>query len=141
MLQKFWPLFVLLTVGVVVLALLTSGGGGEGAKRVEELEKEDLVVGEGKEAKEGDTVVVHYTGTLRSNGDVFDSSHKRGEPFIFRLGAGQVIKGWDLGVAGMREGGKRKLVIPAKLAYGPRAQGSIPANSDLVFEVELLKVK
>jgi peptidylprolyl isomerase len=99
-------------------------------------------VGAGKEAKAGDTVEVHYTGTL-TDGKKFDSSRDRGQPFSFKLGVGQVIKGWDEGVAGMKEGGKRKLMIPANLAYGDRAVGGglIPANSELHFDVELVKVK
>lgn len=106
------------------------------------LEYEDLKDGTGDEAKAGDTVEVHYTGTLKSNGKKFDSSLDRGQPFSFKLGAGRVIKGWDEGVAGMKVGGKRKLTIPAKLAYGDRgAGGVIPPGADLVFEVELLKIK
>ncbi len=101
---------------------------------------EDIKAGDGAAAKRGDQVTVHYTGTL-TNGKKFDSS-VGGEPFSFRLGAGQVIQGWDIGVAGMKVGGKRKLTIPAELAYGERGAGSdIPPNSTLVFEVELLKVK
>lgn len=105
------------------------------------LEVVDLVVGQGEEAKAGKRVSVHYTGTL-TNGKKFDSSLDRGKPFGFTLGAGEVIKGWDQGVAGMKVGGKRKLTIPADLAYGNRAIGGdlIPANSTLVFEVELLGV-
>jgi peptidylprolyl isomerase len=110
-------------------------------ERVLKLETEDLKVGTGAEAKKGDTVEVHYTGWLLSNGKKFDSS-VGGQPFSFTLGAGQVIKGWDQGVAGMKVGGKRKLKIPAELAYGKRGAGAdIPPDSDLVFEVELLKVK
>lgn len=101
---------------------------------------EDEVIGTGAEAVAGKTVSVHYTGTLE-NGTKFDSSVDRGTPFEFALGAGQVIAGWDEGVAGMKIGGKRKLTIPANLAYGDRAIGSIPANSTLIFEVELLGVK
>ncbi len=99
----------------------------------------DEVVGTGDEAKSGDTVTVHYVGSL-TNGTVFDASRNHGDKgFTFGLGAGQVIKGWDLGVAGMKVGGKRKLTIPADLAYGNQAVGGIiPANSTLVFEVELL---
>jgi FKBP-type peptidyl-prolyl cis-trans isomerase FkpA len=102
----------------------------------------DQKVGTGQEAKRGDTVSVHYTGWL-TNGKKFDSSLDRNEPFEFPLGAGRVIKGWDEGVAGMKVGGKRKLMIPAKLAYGDREVGGglIPANSDLVFEVELIRIK
>ena len=98
----------------------------------------DEVVGTGDEAKAGDNVTVDYVGSL-TNGTVFDASKNRGnEGFTFTLGAGQVIKGWDLGVAGMKVGGKRKLTIPADLAYGNQAVGGvIPANSTLVFEVEL----
>jgi FKBP-type peptidyl-prolyl cis-trans isomerase len=105
------------------------------------LEVVDLVVGQGQEATAGKRVSVHYTGTL-TNGKKFDSSLDRGQPFTFVLGAGQVIKGWDQGVAGMKIGGKRKLTIPPELAYGNRAVGGdlIPANSTLVFEVELLGV-
>jgi len=105
------------------------------------LQYKDLVTGEGQEAKKGDTVQVHYTGWL-TNGTKFDSSLDRKQAFEFRLGAGSVIKGWDEGVAGMKPGGKRKLVIPAALGYGARgAGGVIPPNATLVFEVELLGIK
>jgi FKBP-type peptidyl-prolyl cis-trans isomerase len=105
------------------------------------LQKEDLVVGQGAEAVSGKSVSVHYTGWL-TNGSKFDSSVDRNEPFEFRLGAGQVIKGWDQGVVGMRVGGKRKLTIPPEMGYGARGfPGAIPPNSTLVFEVELLGVR
>ena len=101
---------------------------------------EDFVVGSGDEAKAGDKVSVHYTGTL-ADGTKFDSSVDRGQPFSFALGRGQVIRGWDVGVAGMKVGGKRKLIIPAEEGYGARgAGGVIPPNATLVFEVELLQV-
>lgn len=105
-----------------------------------ELVVEDIVVGEGAEAVSGTQVTVHYTGTFE-DGRVFDSSVGRA-PFAFGLGRGQVILGWDQGVAGMKVGGKRKLVIPSELGYGSRgAGGVIPPNATLVFEVELLDVK
>jgi FKBP-type peptidyl-prolyl cis-trans isomerase len=104
------------------------------------LQIEDLVVGSGREAKAGDVVEVHYTGWL-VDGKKFDSSVGR-EPFSFDLGAGQVIQGWDRGVAGMKVGGKRKLTIPPELGYGSRGfPGAIPPQSTLVFEVELLDVR
>lgn len=105
-----------------------------------ELKTEDTVVGTGEEAVEGKQVTVHYTGTL-TNGSKFDSSKDRGTPFTFTLGAGEVIQGWDQGVKGMKVGGTRKLTIPAELGYGARAIGTIPANSTLLFDVELLKVE
>lgn len=101
----------------------------------------DLKAGEGPAAKAGDTVSVHYDGRL-TNGTKFDSSRDRGQPFSFTLGQGRVIKGWDLGVAGMQVGGLRELTIPADEGYGSRGAGSaIPPNSTLVFEVELLKIQ
>jgi FKBP-type peptidyl-prolyl cis-trans isomerase len=109
---------------------------------VTQLQVTDEVVGTGAVAEAGDTITVNYVGSLTS-GQVFDASANHGTTgFTFPLGAGQVIKGWDQGIVGMKEGGKRKLVIPADLAYGSQAVGNvIPANSTLVFEVELLKVQ
>jgi FKBP-type peptidyl-prolyl cis-trans isomerase len=106
-----------------------------------ELVIDEIKAGAGAEAQSGKTVTVHYVGTL-TNGKKFDSSRDRGEGFTFRLGAGQVIKGWDQGVAGMKIGQVRKLTIPPHLAYGERGfPPVIPPNSTLVFEVELLGVK
>lgn len=106
----------------------------------DQLTIEDSKIGNGPEVKGGDLVSVHYVGTL-TNGTKFDSSRDRGQPFEFTLGAGQVIPGWDFGLLGMKVGGKRKLTVAPILAYGDRAIGSIPANSTLVFEVELLEIK
>jgi FKBP-type peptidyl-prolyl cis-trans isomerase len=100
----------------------------------------DIVVGTGATAAAGSTVKVHYSGFL-TNGQKFDSSRDRGEPFSFPLGAGQVIKGWDEGVAGMKVGGQRQLRIPPQLGYGTAgAAGAIPPNATLIFDVELLEV-
>jgi FKBP-type peptidyl-prolyl cis-trans isomerase len=102
---------------------------------------EDFIVGDGPEAKAGDTVSVHYTGTL-VDGTKFDSSVDRGQPFSFPLGKGRVIKGWDVGVAGMQVGGKRKLIIPSAEGYGAEGYpGVIPPDATLVFEVELLGIR
>ncbi|MEK7515016.1 MAG: FKBP-type peptidyl-prolyl cis-trans isomerase [Patescibacteria group bacterium] len=104
------------------------------------LQVQDYVVGKGAEAQPGMVVTAHYRGTLM-NGTEFDASYNRGQPFSFTLGAGQVIRGWDLGIAGMRVGGKRVLVIPSALGYGASGAGDIiPPNADLRFEVELVGV-
>lgn len=101
----------------------------------------DLAIGSGHEAHAGETAIVHYTGTL-TDGKKFDSSKDRNSPFSFRLGAGQVIKGWDEGVEGMKIGGIRKLVIPPQLGYGSRGAGAaVPPNATLIFEVELLDLR
>ena len=154
------PIFLItLTLGVVggilfITFLTRSGEPQEDNKQVQntmpvqeqdeqaptDLQVEDLTVGQGAEAQTGNTVSVHYKGTLL-NGMVFDSSYGRGDPFSFTLGQNTVIQGWERGVLGMKVGGKRKLVIPPHLAYGPQTVGPIPANSTLVFEVELLDVK
>jgi hypothetical protein len=104
------------------------------------LETKDVKVGSGAEAKAGDRVTVHYTGTL-TNGTKFDSSVDRGQPYTFTLGSGTVIKGWDQGLVGMKAGGKRQLTIPPHLGYGAVDKGTIPPNSTLKFDVELLKVE
>jgi len=114
---------------------------GPGTKTADGLEYWDIKVGTGPTAQSGQTVKVHYTGWL-TNGKKFDSSVDHGQPFSFRLGASQVIKGWDEGVAGMKVGGKRQLRIPPELGYGQRGYPPvIPENSTLIFDVELLGVQ
>lgn len=151
---------LLVLIGALVAVILIGRGGGDdsgsdpadlGTKPVieassetppTELETEDIVVGDGAEATEGDTVSVQYVGALFDTGEEFDASWDRGEPFQFTLGGGEVIQGWDDGVAGMKVGGRRKLVIPPDLGYGP--QGSpptIPGNATLVFIVDLEDVQ
>src|SRR5688572_19588925 len=117
------------------------GQGGKMTETTSGLKIEDLKVGDKAVAVKGKRVTVHYTGTL-TNGKKFDSSRDSNEPFVFKLGAGEVIKGWDEGVEGMKVGGKRRLIIPAHLAYGDRGVGGvIPPNSELNFEIELLAVE
>ena len=129
---------------IIFVIFIISCGSNEG--NMQKLENglliEDIVVGNGNEAKDHNKVVVNYTGTLE-NGSVFDSSLKPGrDPFTFTLGVGSVIKGWDQGVKGMKVGGKRKLVIPSELGYGDKGAGNvIPPNTTLYFEVELLEVE
>lgn len=101
---------------------------------------EDITIGSGEVVKAGDTVFVHYEGTL-TNGQLFDSSKRRGEPFSFTVGAGQVIAGWEQGLIGMQIGGERKLVIPPELAYGERGIGPIPPNATLMFTIELIDIQ
>jgi len=104
------------------------------------LEFQDVVIGEGREISRGALVQVHYEGRL-SDGSMFDSSQSKGRPFQFVFGTGRVIKGWDLGLVGMRVGGKRNLLVPSRLAYGERKIGDkIPPHSDLSFTIELLEV-
>ncbi len=106
---------------------------------VEKLIIDDVVVGSGKEVIAGDKVAVHYIGTLQ-DGQSFDNSYIKGEPFQFEVGSGEVIAGWDQGILGMKRGGQRILVVPASLAYGDKVVGPIPANSTLVFAVELVEI-
>ncbi len=116
-------------------------GNGKVVKTASGLQYEDMTIGTGKEAKSGSRASVHYTGTLE-NGTKFDSSRDKGEPFSFTIGASEVIKGWDEGVAGMKVGGRRKLTIPASLGYGAQgAGGVIPPNATLIFDVELMDVQ
>ncbi len=138
---------VLLT-GLAITMAQTNKGATQVAPTNQGMKMTDTQVGTGAEAVAGKTVVVHYTGWLfdatstDNKGKKFDSSRDRGDPFSFGLGAGQVIKGWDQGVAGMKVGGQRTLVIPPELGYGARgAGGVIPPNATLVFDVELLDVK
>ena len=125
--------------------MLSNGGSkpssspSPNASQATNLGIKDTTVGTGAEAVAGKSVTVNYTGKL-TNGTVFDSSYSRNQPFTFTLGAGQVIKGWDEGVAGMKVGGVRELTIPPSLGYGDQATGSIPANSTLLFTVSLVSV-
>lgn len=130
--------------GLAWLAITaTDGGGGKSGEIITTksgLKYIDEKIGEGRTAKAGDTVLVHYTGTLK-NGTQFDSSRGKA-PFSFDLGKRKVIQGWDEGVAGMKEGGKRKLIIPSDLAYGLEGRPpTIPPNAELHFDIELLKIK
>ncbi|HZV13500.1 MAG TPA: FKBP-type peptidyl-prolyl cis-trans isomerase [Candidatus Kapabacteria bacterium] len=146
--------YITISVAILALAFLsfTSPAFAKASKKTHKkpkmvttksgLQYIDEVVGKGAEPKAGQTVTVNYTGWLK-DGKKFDSSLDRHQPFDFKLGVGQVIKGWDEGVATMRVGGKRKLIIPPELGYGSRnvGNGLIPPNSELTFEVELLGVK
>lgn len=149
--------------GALVMAILAASGCQADSKTsnsqnkqektamtpsITELVKKDTVVGEGREAEAGFNITVHYTGWLYDpdkedgHGKKFDSSLDRHEPFVFFLGGGQVIRGWDEGFAGMKIGGKRTLIIPPEMGYGARgAGGVIPPNATLIFDVELLGIK
>lgn len=146
--QKEWIAVViaLLVVGFFfifgqsLISLFTNKNTNMSTSQGPELQVEDVVVGTGAEAATGDRIIVHYTGHF-VDGTVFDSSVTRGEPFQFVLGSGQVIKGWDQGIVGMKVGGKRILAVPPELGYGPNDYGPIPGNSTLIFEIELLKAE
>jgi FKBP-type peptidyl-prolyl cis-trans isomerase FkpA len=134
---------LLIYVFVAGISIVLSGCGKKVGTEITTpsgLKYVDEVIGTGDRARLGRTISVHYTGTLL-NGSKFDSSLDRGQPYEFRLGTGAVIPGWDEGILGMQVGGKRKLIVPPELGYGAQAQNKIPANSTLVFEVELLSVK
>jgi peptidylprolyl isomerase len=136
---------ILIIVGLAVSAvayLLSHRGPAKGAEIVTAsgLKYVDVVEGTGATPKTGQTVTVHYTGTLE-NGMKFDSSVDKGQPYEFPIGQGEVIKGWDEGLASMKVGGKRKLIVPPALGYGTRGSGRVPPNSIMLFDVELLGVK
>jgi FKBP-type peptidyl-prolyl cis-trans isomerase len=140
---------IILTLSAVALAIAlgiywytrgTDAPTGQEQVTASGLKYIDEVVGEGESPSPGKTVVVHYTGKLE-NGTKFDSSLDRGQPFSFPIGMGEVIEGWDEGVMTMKVGGKRRLIIPPHLGYGSQDKGTIPPNSTLIFDVELLRVK
>ena len=136
--------FVIISAFAVLIyynATKNKSVAGEMITTASGLQYQDITIGTGQEAKSDDTVSVHYTGTLE-DGTKFDSSRDRNQPFDVTIGAGSVIQGWDEGLVGMRVGGTRKLIVPPDLAYGSQAVGDlIPANSTLIFEIELLSIK
>jgi peptidylprolyl isomerase len=142
--------WVAVVAGVGMVGFLLFGGNIMGfynqseqntnVNEEQQLIKEDQTQGQGEMAVAGDTVTVHYVGVF-PDGKVFDSSLDRNVPITFTLGVGQVIKGWDEGLVGMREGGRRRLVIPPQLGYGESGYATIPPNSTLIFDVELIKVE
>jgi len=145
---------IAITIAVVVVGILVGGSLTTGLftssetnnkdttmEQSDQIQSKDTLVGTGDVAVAGKQVTVHYTGVFASDNKKFDSSRDRGVPFSFTLGAGQVIKGWDIGVEGMKIGGKRILIIPPQFGYGSSDYGPIPGNSTLVFEIELLDVK
>jgi peptidylprolyl isomerase len=142
---KVKTFLVVLSMAFVLVCTTIAMGGEKVVTTASGLKYVDHQVGNGASPKKGDIVVVHYTGTLE-NGTKFDSSVDRGKPFEFPIGIGRVIKGWDEGVMTMKPGGKRKLMIPGNLAYGPEGVSHggkqvIPPNATLIFEVELLEIK
>jgi FKBP-type peptidyl-prolyl cis-trans isomerase len=140
--KKFLTLF---SLGLLLTACQSNSNPNSNPYMSEDSKQSELIIeelelGTGAESKKGDTLRVHYTGTLE-DGTKFDSSVDRGEPFEFVIGQGYVIEGWEKGMLGMKEGGKRKLTIPSDMAYGDRGVGSIPGGATLLFEVELLEIK
>lgn len=137
-------ILIVVLAGAGIAYLFMRGGGGQGGKEITTpsgLKYVDLVEGTGASPQKGQTVTVNYTGTLE-NGTKFDSSYDHGQPFQFPIGRGRVIRGWDEGLMTMKVGGKRKLIVPSQLGYGPAGNPpKIPGNSTLIFEVELLDVK
>jgi FKBP-type peptidyl-prolyl cis-trans isomerase len=133
------PIMKRTLAGLLLLSLVACGNDSTTDPSGGSLQVQDLSIGTGAVVATGDVATVHYTGTL-TNGNVFDSSRTANRPYSFRVGAGQVIRGWDAGVPGMRVGGRRKLTIPPSMAYGSQGQGSIPPNSTLIFDIELLSV-
>jgi FKBP-type peptidyl-prolyl cis-trans isomerase len=130
-----WLIGILVLVLIFLVFFVNNGDDNMTEFKIETLEE-----GSGDQVvKSGDTITVHYTGTL-VDGTKFDSSVDRGEPFTFTIGSGQVIQGWEQGFSGMKVGEKRRLTIPPEMGYGDRATGSIPANSVLIFEVELISI-
>jgi FKBP-type peptidyl-prolyl cis-trans isomerase len=144
--MKAFCIFAALMIAATIAMAQSNSSGpakvtGKGHTTSDDLQYWDLKVGDGAVATPGKTVVVNYSGYL-TNGKKFDSSYDRSQPFQFKLGNGEVIKGWDEGVAGMKVGGRRQLKIPSTLAYGSQGvPGAIPPNATLIFDVELLAVK
>lgn len=131
--KVFVGCLILATLGASAFTQCSTASGG--------LKTEDIKIGAGREVKSGDTIKIHYSGTL-TNGKKFDSSYDRNQPFETQIGVGRVIKGWDVGVIGMKVGGKRRLTIPPDMAYGSRGAGAaVPPNATLIFELELLDIK
>jgi len=130
-----WIIGILVVVLILLVFFVSNGDDNMTEFKIETLQE-----GSGDQVvKSGDTITVHYTGTLE-DGTKFDSSVDRGEPFTFTIGSGQVIQGWEQGFSGMKVGEKRRLTIPPEMGYGDRAIGDIPANSVLIFEVELISI-
>ena len=148
MYKKIWLVLILMMYFTNSFSIeITTGDTKKMDEKIQELVIEDTKIGEGRESEKGLSISVHYTGWILDasksdkKGDKFDSSLDRKQPFIFVLGVGQVIKGWDQGFDGMKIGGKRTILIPSEMGYGSRGAGNaIPPNADLIFEVELLEI-